>query len=68
MGWKALLLGLVFLPGCESLNEALVRQMFTDRSVSRKVSDQIREGLERRQKLPQADAPGKPAPAFLDQG
>lgn len=68
MGWMALLLGLFFLSGCESLNEALVRQMFTDHGVSRKVSDQIREGLERRQKLPQPDAPREPAPEFLDQG
>lgn len=67
MGWMALLLGLFFLSGCESLNEALVRQMFTDHGVSRKVSDQIREGLERREKLAPAK-PGKPAPAFLDQG
>ena len=68
MGWKALLLGLFFLPGCESLNEAFVRQMFTDHGVSQKVGDQIREGLERRQKLPQPGAPREPAPAFLDQG
>lgn len=62
------MLGLLFLSGCETLNETLVRQMFKDHGVSRRVSDQIRDGLERRKRVPPADMPKKPAPFFLDQG
>lgn len=65
---QALIAGFFLLAGCETLNEALVRQMFKDHGVSRRVSDQIREGLERRIHRPPADAPATPAPPFLDQG
>ena len=65
---QALIAGVLLLSGCETLNEVLVRQMFKDHGVSRRVSDQIREGLEIRMNLPPADAPATPAPPFLDQG
>lgn len=67
-GKLLLLSALVVLPGCESLNETLVRQMFIDHGVSREVSEQIKEGLKRRQKAPPAELPRKDAPPFLDQG
>ncbi|WP_226377622.1 hypothetical protein [Citrifermentans bremense] len=63
-----LLCALALLAGCESLNDTLVRQMYIDHGVSREVGDQIREGLERRQKAPAAKLPRKPAPPFLDLG
>lgn len=62
-----LLLCVMLLSGCEALNEAVVRQMFKDRGVSRKLNIQILEGLEKRNK----EAPAQPAlrpPPFLDQG
>ena len=65
---RPLLLALVVLSGCESLNEAVVRQLFRDPGLSRRMNYQIREGLERRKTLPPADIPHKPAPTFLDQG
>ncbi len=67
-GKLLLLSALVVLPGCESLNETLVRQMFIDRGVSREVSDQIKEGLKRREKTPPAELPRQAAPPFLDLG
>lgn len=67
-GKLLLFCALVLLAGCESLNETLVRQMFIDHGVSREVSEQIREGLKRRQKAPPAELPRKAAPPFLDQG
>lgn len=66
-GSRVLLLALVFLSGCESLNGLVVRQMFKDSSLGRRVGDQIRDGLERREKAP-PEAPREQAPAFLDQG
>ena len=66
--FRPLLLALVFFSGCESLNEAVVRQMFRDPGLSRRMNYQIREGLEKRNKLPPGDIPNKPAPIFLDQG
>ncbi len=67
MRLTVLLCVLVFLSGCETLNEAAVRFMFIEHGVSRKMSDQIREGLERRKVQP-AETPVKTAPPFLDQG
>ena len=65
--YGVLLLALVSLAGCESLNEIVVRQLFKDHGLSREVSDQIREGLERRDKQP-AEIRKLPAPDFMDQG
>jgi hypothetical protein len=62
-----LALVLALLSGCEGLNDALVRQWFKDSGLSRKVNEQIREGLERRKARPK-DIPRTPAPDFLDQG
>lgn len=67
-GKPLLLCAIALLAGCESLNETLVRQMFIDHGVSREVGDQIRKGLERRQKAPAAERPREPAPPFLDLG
>lgn len=65
--YRVLLLALVFLSGCESLNGLVVRQMFKDSSLGRRVGDQIRDGLERREKAP-LEPQKEPAPPFLDQG
>jgi len=62
-----LLAALLLLSGCETLNDALVRQWFKDSGLSHKVKDQIWEGLERRESAP-VQRPATPAPAFLDQG
>lgn len=63
-----LLVTLMLLPGCEALNDALVRQSFKDSGLSSGVYYQIREGLEKRKLVPPAKAPPRPAPAFQDQG
>jgi hypothetical protein len=63
-----LLLGLLLLGGCSSLNDALVRSWMRDRELGERVNTQIREGLERRRSAPEKVLPKKPAPAFLDQG
>ena len=65
---KALLLALVLLSGCETLNATLVRQRFKDRGLSHRVAEQIKEGLEKRQRAPAANTPTTPAPGFMDQG
>ena len=62
------LLALVLLSGCEAVNEVLVRQLFKDSGLSRKVNYQIREGLEKRKGAPPANGHKGPAPAFMDQG
>ncbi len=62
-----LALALALLPGCETLNDALVRRSFQDSGLSRGVDRQIREGLEKRKAQP-AGLPPRAAPAFLDQG
>lgn len=66
MRWAPLLLALL-LPGCGTLNETMVRQMYKDHGISRKTRNQIRQGLEQREQQPQ-EVPKQPAPAFLDQG
>ena len=63
-----LLPALMLLSGCESLNGAFVRHMFKDQGLSRQMNKQIREGLERREKLPPAHAPEKLAPSSMDRG
>ena len=65
---KMSLLALVLLSGCDTLNDAVVRQLFRDPGLSRKVNYQIREGLEKRKAAPQPNVPLRPAPDFLDQG
>lgn len=62
-----LLLALLLLPGCETLNDLIVRQMLKEPGVSGKVRDQIREGLEKREKAPTV-RPQQPPPPFMDQG
>jgi hypothetical protein len=63
-----LLLALLLLSGCETVNDTLVRQWFKDSGLSRRLNYRIREGLERREAAPPADVPRRPAPDFLDQG
>lgn len=63
-----LLLALLSLPGCETLNDLIVRQMLKEPGVSGKVRDQIREGLEKREKAPPTERPQQPPPPFMDQG
>lgn len=63
-----LLIALLFLPGCETLNEAMVRHMMKEPGVSGEVLDQIREGLQRRERLPPEKRESLPASPFLDQG
>jgi hypothetical protein len=63
-----LLLGLLLLGGCSSLDDALVRSFMQDRELRERVNDQIREGLERKKSAPEKLLPGNPAPPFLDQG
>ncbi|WP_224983063.1 hypothetical protein [Geomonas agri] len=62
-----LLLPTLLLPGCETLNDAMIRHMLKEPGLSGKISDQIRDGLERREKAPSATIP-EAAPPFLDQG
>lgn len=63
-----LLLMLVLLSGCETINDAIVRQWHKDSGLGRRVNYQIREGLERREGAPPARGPKFPAPAFMDEG
>ena len=65
---KLLLIALLFLPGCETLNEAMVRHMMKEPGVSGEVLDQIRDGLQRREQVPPAKGESLPASPFLDQG
>ncbi|MBJ6750685.1 hypothetical protein [Geomonas anaerohicana] len=62
-----LLLPALLLPGCETLNDAMVRHMLKEPGMSGRISDQIRDGLQRREKAPPATVPEAPPP-FLDQG
>ena len=59
---------LLWLPGCASLNDTLVRMRFYDSGFSRGVHRQIRDGLDRREGRPPLSLQQMPAPAFLDQG
>ena len=63
-----LILLLLFLSGCETLNDALVRQMMKEPGLSGSVLNRIREGLEKREGAPAAAEPRRYAPAFMDQG
>lgn len=63
-----LLATLLFLPGCETLNDAMVRHMLKEPGMSGKLSDQIREGLQRRETTPPVTAPQEAPSPFLDQG
>lgn len=63
-----LLTALLLFSGCQALNDALVRQWLGDAGLSRRVHDQIREGMQRREKTPVPYLPAQPAPAFLDEG
>jgi len=67
-GGVLMLAALASLTGCASLNDAVVRGWFTDRELSGRVHDQIRRGLEQREKVPVSPQPSRPSPAFLDQG
>lgn len=67
-GWPTLLLTVLVLSGCESLNDSVVRVWFQDRALGHRVHDQIREGLQRRLSAPPAPLPKTTVPAFLDQG
>lgn len=62
-----LLLALFLLSGCETVNATLVRQMHREWGLSRRINDQIREGLERRMEAP-GPVQMKPVPPFMDQG
>ncbi|WP_136514489.1 hypothetical protein [Geomonas edaphica] len=63
-----LLLGFLFLSGCKTLNEAMVRHMMKEPGMSGEMLDQIREGLQRREQGPPAKRESLPASPFLDQG
>lgn len=65
---RFLLLALLFLPGCETLNDAVVRHMLKEPGLSGEVRDQIRKGLEKREQAPPAVRPQEPPPPFMDQG
>ncbi|HJV37084.1 hypothetical protein [Geomonas sp.] len=59
---------LALLAGCESLNDAIVRNWHMDTGISRRTNRQIKEGLERREGTPPVTAPATTAPPFLDEG
>jgi hypothetical protein len=63
----ALLLALPLLSGCETINEALVRQIHKEPGLSRRMNNQIREGLERRKAAPPGTVPRRTAPGNMDQ-
>ena len=63
-----LLLAVALLCGCETINDAVVRQWHKDSGLGRKVRNQIEEGLERRRAAPPAVQPAFPAPPYMDQG
>lgn len=63
-----LLAALLLFSGCQTLNDSLVRQWLGDAGLSRRVHDQIREGMQRREQAPVPYLPAQPAPAFLDEG
>ncbi|WP_129126909.1 hypothetical protein [Geomonas oryzae] len=63
-----LLLGFLFLSGCETLNEAMVRHMMKEPGLSGEVLDQIRDGLQRRERVAPEKRESVPASPFLDQG
>jgi len=62
-----LLASLLLFSGCQTLNDSLVRQWLGDPGLSRRVRDQIREGMLRRE-APVRYLPAQPAQAFLDEG
>ena len=69
-GWGnliRLLPAFLLLSGCESVNATLVRQMHKEWGTSRRINDQIREGLDRRKEVP-GPVQKTPAPPFMDQG
>ncbi|WP_239026949.1 hypothetical protein [Geomonas oryzisoli] len=59
---------LLFLSGCETLNDAMIRFTLKEPGLSGRISDQIREGLQRREKKPPMAAPQETPPPFMDQG
>lgn len=63
----ALLLALPLLSGCETINEALVRQIHKEPGLSRRINNQIREGLERKKAAPPGSIPKRTAPGNMDQ-
>lgn len=65
--WAVLVLFL-FLAGCASVNDAIVRRWFQDTGYGDQVNSQIRRGLERRMSAPQRVVPKEASPEFLDQG
>jgi hypothetical protein len=66
--WRTAILALPLVAGCAALNDSLVHIWYQDRSLSNRVSRQIREGLERRLSAPERVQPKLPAPAFQEQG
>jgi hypothetical protein len=66
--FNLLLLALALLSGCETINDAVVRQWHKDAGLSRRVEHQIKEGLERRETKPPPTGPTMPAPEFMDEG
>ncbi|QXE92856.1 hypothetical protein [Geomonas subterranea] len=62
------LLALLFLPGCETFNDAMIRYMLKEPGLSGRFSDQIRNGLRKWEKTPPAALPNEAPPPFLDQG
>jgi hypothetical protein len=63
----ALLLALPLLSGCQTINEALVRQIHKEPGLSRRMNTQIREGLEKRKAAPPGSIPRRTAPGNMDQ-
>ncbi|MBU5636600.1 hypothetical protein KOM00_07605 [Geomonas sp. Red69] len=64
----SLLLMLLFLPGCETLNDAMIRYTLKEPGLSGRISDQIREGLKKREQAPPTARPQETPPPFMDQG
>lgn len=65
---RFLLLGFLLLTGCETLNEAAVRYMMKEPGMSGEVLDQIRDGLQRRERVAPEKRESVPASPFMDQG
>jgi hypothetical protein len=66
--FSLLLLPLLLLSGCQTVNDAFVRRWLMEPGLSRRLNSQIREGLQRRNAAAPARIPGRPAPEFIDQG
>ncbi|MCM0082301.1 hypothetical protein L4X63_11945 [Geomonas sp. Red32] len=67
-GRALVLVLLLTLTGCETINDAVVRSWLMDSGLGNRVNKQIKEGLKKKEISPPVTGPRFPAPQGLDQG